>query len=269
MPPGGRLAAPAGVLATVVLAVVPLSVAARQRHHHHGPIARPTWLRGVEVTEYFPAPESWFVGARVAAPGLAGTHRVDWLYSARGVVGEGDGLDLAGNPVHVEKLDGKGFIDDHGKRAPAGASRAPFWLSGGYWLTRRHLATFPLEAGGWSAGRGVRYRPPPARLAFAPGLSRPLSFYRSLAVDPRLIALGSQVFVPAYAGVAGASGWFIAEDTGGAIRGRHVDVFRPPPAEPRDAGQLLTAQRILVVPPGQTAPLEAGGSAAGGVRAPG
>lgn len=42
----------------------------------------------------------------------------------------------------------------------------------------------------------------------------------SLAVDPRLIPLGSTVTL---AGL----GTFTADDTGGAIRGPHVDVWRP------------------------------------------
>ena len=45
-------------------------------------------------------------------------------------------------------------------------------------------------------------------------------------------------------------GWFLAQDTGGAIKGRHVDVYRPAPATPADEGRYLTDQRIFVIPPG-------------------
>lgn len=38
-----------------------------------------------------------------------------------------------------------------------------------------------------------------------------------LAVDPRVIPLGSRVYVPGY-------GVLVADDTGGAIRGRRVDI---------------------------------------------
>ena len=41
---------------------------------------------------------------------------------------------------------------------------------------------------------------------------------RTIAVDPRLIPYGSKVFVVGH-------GWRIAEDTGGKIRGRRIDVF--------------------------------------------
>lgn len=230
------------------------------KHHQKTPVShlitKPTWLTGVEVTEYYAVPESWFTGRRVAAPGLPEAHRVDFLYSAFGLAVEGDGIDLKGRPVHVASVDGAGFVDANGQRT----SGAPAWVSGGYWLSSTHALTFPLEAGGWSSGTGVRYRKPPAKLTFAPGASRPLTPYRSLAVDPKLIPLGSRVYVPAYVGVPGASGWFVAEDTGGAILGRHVDVFRPAPAT-RDGARRLTGQRILVEPPGTATAAPGGGTA--------
>ena len=48
-----------------------------------------------------------------------------------------------------------------------------------------------------------------------------------------------------------ASGWFVAQDTGGAILGHHVDVYRPPAATPLDGGRYLKGQRIYVIPPGR------------------
>jgi 3D (Asp-Asp-Asp) domain-containing protein len=41
-----------------------------------------------------------------------------------------------------------------------------------------------------------------------------------IAVDPRVIPLGSRVHVPGY-------GWAIAADTGGAIKGRKIDLWMP------------------------------------------
>ncbi len=85
-------------------------------------------------------------------------------------------------------------------------------------------------------------------MSFAPGPSLPLHYYQSIAVDPGVIPLGSRVYIPAYRH-DGHGGWFIAQDTGGAIAGRHIDVYRPPPAIPGTAGRYLTRQRILVIKP--------------------
>ena len=58
--------------------------------------------------------------------------------------------------------------------------------------------------------------------------------YRTIAVDRSVIPFGSVVFIPAARGatihlsdgsVAHHDGFFIAEDTGGRIRGAHIDVF--------------------------------------------
>ena len=212
------------------------------------------WLGGFELTEYYPALESWFVGQAVPAPGLSGSHRIDWLYSARGLSMEGDGIGLDGKPYHIASLGSGGWLTaggGTGARFGVGAD-APFWRTGGFWRSDSGALTFPLSSGGWSSGAGVRYVSPPAGISFAPGPSRPLSYLRSVAVDPRLIPLGSHIFIPAYQAVNG--GWFEADDTGGAIIGRHIDVFRPPPSNPSDQGNFATGQPVYIVPPGRPLP---------------
>ncbi len=212
------------------------------------------WLGGFELTEYYPALESWFVGRAVAAPGLPGAHRIDWLYSARGLSMEGDGIGLDGRPYHIANLGSGGWLTaggGNGARFGVGAD-APFWRTGGFWRSSSGALTFPLADGGWSSGTGVRYVSPPAGISFAPGPSRPLSYLRSVAVDPSLIPLGSHIYIPAYAGVNG--GWFEADDTGGAIIGRHIDVFRPPPSSPSDQGNFATGQQVYIVAPGKRLP---------------
>jgi 3D (Asp-Asp-Asp) domain-containing protein len=205
----------------------------------------------VTITEYYPAPERWFVGRRIPAPGLAGTYATDWLYSARGLAMEGDGVDLRGRIVHVAELGSTGWVNAAGQpTVPVCLGKwtngFPAWLIGG-WRNSRAAVTFPVASGGWSNGRGVRTLPY-GGVTFAPEPSSPLRYYRSVAVDPRLIPLGSRVYVPAYRRISG--GWFVAQDTGGAINGRHIDVYRPAPASPDDLGRYLTRQRILVIPPG-------------------
>lgn len=216
-------------------------------------LTRPTWLSGVLVTEYYPVPESWFQGRRVRPPGLTTSHRIDWLYSARGVTMQGTGIGLNGRFYHVDALGRGGWVDRMGRPAPIGGLLEVFWRAGGFWRNARGALTFPLEAGGWFNGVGVRYVPL-VGVTFAPGHGRPgMTYYRSLAVDPALIPMGSRVHIPAYRDKPGG-GWFVAQDTGGAIRGRHVDVYRSPPRGSADAARSLTAQRILVVPPGQRPP---------------
>jgi 3D (Asp-Asp-Asp) domain-containing protein len=213
-------------------------------------ITRPQWLTGVTITEYYPAPEQWFAGSRVSAPGLNGTYAVDWLYSARGLAMEGDGVDRSGRRVRIAQLGSTGWVDAAGQpTVPVCLGKwsngFPVWLIGG-WRNARGAVTFPLASGGWSNGTGVRTLPY-GGVTFTPDSSSPLVYYHSIAVDPHLIPIGSRVYVPAYRNLGG--GWFTAQDTGGAIRGRHIDVYRPPPASPTDLGRYMTNQKILVIPP--------------------
>jgi 3D (Asp-Asp-Asp) domain-containing protein len=213
--------------------------------HDHG-----AWLGGVSVTEYWPAPERWFVGRLVRTPGLAGKHRIDWLYSATGVSMEGEGLGLDGRIYHIDALGSGGWVTASGadtSPADGWAAGPPYWRAGGYWRNRGGALTFPLQRGGWSAGAGRRYVPLPG-VTFASGSSLPLHFYQSIAVDPSVIPLGSRVYISAY-GHDGHGGWFVAQDTGGAIGGRHVDVYRSPPGSASDSGQYLVGQRVYVIKP--------------------
>ena len=212
--------------------------------------AKGRWLSRVTITEYWPAPEAWFVGRLVPAPGLTGLHRIDWLYSATGVSMEGDGIGLDGQPYHIDALGNGGWVTATGARTSPSSgwsAGAPYWRAGAYWRNQARAVTFPLGAGGWSAGAGRRYVALP-EVTFAAGPSLPLGYDQSLAVDPRVIPLGSRVYVPAYRD-DGHGGWFVAQDTGGAITGHHIDVYRAPPASAGDSGQYLTGERIYVIAP--------------------
>lgn len=244
------------------------------------PIAKARWLGNVEVTEYYPVPEAWFVGKKVSTRGLSGKHRIDWLYSATGVSMEGEGLGLDGRLYHIDALGSGGWVDDKGKPTVPGArgwsGGPPVWRAGAFWLTRSHALTFPLDGGGWADGVGKRYVRLPG-VSFAAGPSLPLHYWKSVAVDPRVIPLGSRVYIAAYRNTPG-HGWFLAQDTGGAIIGRHVDVYRAPPASADAGGDLYADQRVYVIPPGRSpgrdAPAAAGssspspGSPSGGAGAP-
>lgn len=213
--------------------------------------AHGSWLSAVTITEYWPAPESWFRGRLVNAPGLPGKHRIDWLYSAMGLSMEGSGIGLDGRMYYINALGDGGWVTASGvptSPSDGWAAGSPFWRAGGFWRNRGGGVTFPLARGGWSAGVGRSYVPLPG-VSFAAGSPLPLHFYQSIAVDPSVIPLGSKVYVPAYRN-DGYGGWFVAQDTGGAITGHHIDVYRSPPASPNDGGQYLTGERIFVIAPG-------------------
>ncbi len=259
------------LLAILVLALVPASAGAAQRQtaplprwglagawaRADAPTARSAtirtrrWVNGVLITEYWPVPEKWFRGRRLRTPGLTRRARVDWLYSARGVSMEGDGIGLDGQRYHIDSLGSAGWINKLGRRTSPGGSGwsngPPWWRNARIWLNRKGRPTYPLEAGGWSRGTARRYVPNKG-VSFAPGPSTDLTYWKSVAVDPDVIPLGSKIYVPAYRSING--GWFVAADVGGAVSGKHLDVFRPPPSKPFGDGRYLQDQRILVVPPG-------------------
>ncbi|MDX6642942.1 MAG: hypothetical protein QOD76_904 [Solirubrobacteraceae bacterium] len=218
-------------------------------------LAKPGWLSGVRVTEYYPAPERWALGKPARTPGLKARHRIDWLYGAFGVSMEGTGIGLDGKLYHIESLGKGGWVTRTGKPTFDGVHNngPPYWRAGGYWRNSKGGVTFRLLTGAWTNGVGRRWVRPPRGISFAPGPgTQGVRYWRTIAVDPALIPLGSRIYVPYYAKVSGATGWFTANDTGGAIKGRHVDVFRTPPATADDQGRNLVKQRIYVVPPGQT-----------------
>jgi 3D (Asp-Asp-Asp) domain-containing protein len=217
-------------------------------------VSKPRWLAGVRITEYYSAPENWFVGRKVAAPGIPGKHRVDWLYSAGGVSMEGDGIGLDGLHYHLSAIGTPGWVTQDGKATAPGSSGwtggSPFWRFGG-WRNKQKAVTFPLEAGGWFDGKSVRYIQP-VGVRFSPGMSLPLKPWASIAVDPSVIPMGSRVFVPAYCPIV-RHGWMTAQDKGGAIGGLHIDVYRLPP-DVRGEDLQFTGQRIFVIPPGAKLP---------------
>lgn len=220
-------------------------------------VRSPRWLSHVLITEYFPAPERWFDGREVAVPGLPGRHRIDWLYSARGLAMQGEGIGADGRFYHFAGPYAESWRNRSGQvtlpcpRAPGYWDNGfPAWI-GPTWLNGAGTVTYP-QPGGWSAGSPVREETQARSLRFAPGPSLSLSFWHDAAVDPRLIPYGSSLFVPAYC-TTPARGWLIAADTGGAILGPHIDVYRTPPQRPW-ASQVLRDQRVFVVPPGFARP---------------
>jgi 3D (Asp-Asp-Asp) domain-containing protein len=238
----------AGLVACALVAIT--VVAATASNQATKAAAKARWLKGVAITEYWPVPEKWFRGRRVKAPGIAGLHRVDWLYSGTGMLMEGDGLGLDSRHFHVESFGNERWVNAKGQ--PTKATRSGVWsngdaawAAGGGWRNAQGAVTFPLDGVGWSNGPAASYTAP-RRISFGSGESLPLRYYNSVATDPRTIPKGSRIYIPAYRKVNG--GWFTAVDTGSGIIGRHIDVFRPPPPTP-NGGRFLRNQRVRVIPP--------------------
>ena len=119
---------------------------------------------------------------------------------------------------------------------------------GSGWLNGAGGLTAPCTAPGhWTNGRPARLAHP-SWARYAPGHSRTLVPWKSVAVDRNVIPFGSRIFMLALCSTP-ARGWVYARDTGGAIGGAHIDLYRPPPARP-SGGLVLRGQSMLVVPPG-------------------
>ena len=235
---GSAAAFAAIALASVALLLAPAWAGA-------APLKKITTLTGVKLTEYYPVPEVWFVGRKVDAPGLSSQHRVDWLFSGRGVVMEGSGIDLKGRQVQMVSGFDVGWLSGQGS--------SYLWRAEGYWKNSKGQFTFPyqvpIDGRSWSNGAGKRWIPP-RKVRFARGAprgasGRTLTYWGSVAVDPSLIPYGSLVYISALKSRNG-TGWFCADDTGGAIKGRHIDIFRPPPSN--RVGTTRNGATIRVVP---------------------
>ena len=207
------------------------------------------------MTEYHSAPQRDFKGKKVLAPGLNRKLPVDFLYGARGVSMQGDGELKDGSHIHLCAGFGIGWLTGKARRTSAARGfpqGPPAWRHISYWKNAKQHLTFPLARGGWSNGRGKFY-PGKQGSRFCPGSSRPLHPYRTVAVDPELIPLGSPLYLETYRALGLGDGCMLASDTGGAIRGRHIDVFRPAPGRGEQARRLERVP-LRVAAPGQPCP---------------
>jgi 3D (Asp-Asp-Asp) domain-containing protein len=186
-------------------------------------LTSPRWIKNTLVTQYWPAPERWFTGRLVRVGGIPGRHHADWLFGARGLPMQGEGIASNGRVYHFA---------------------GPYDIG---WVNRSGRRTAPCTAPGyWTDGRPFRLSAP-ARAHFAAGHSRTLVYWKSAAVDRRVIPFGSRIFMRALCSTP-AHGWVVARDTGGAIGGAHIDIYRPPPSH-LSGGGVLRGQAMLVVPP--------------------
>ncbi len=211
-----------------------------------------TSLGSFQITYYWFVPESRFVGKPVAAPGLTGHYREDFLYGAAGVPMQGTGTAADGTFVHYAGTSGGYWVNAAGARTAPGAHGwshgPPYWRDGG-WRNAAGAPTFKRANRTWSNGKGVTFRTYHDR--FGPGKGVPVTEWHSIATDPSVIPKGTRVYVAALAG-SPAGGCFVAEDRGSAIIGLHIDVLVPADtnlaAEPH-SGDLVTLAPGDACPP--------------------
>jgi len=56
-------------------------------------------------------------------------------------------------------------------------------------------------------------------------MNKCLTPFKSIAVDPKVIPLGTELFIPSLKGINGHDGYVVAEDIGRAITGNHIDFY--------------------------------------------
>lgn len=66
--------------------------------------------------------------------------------------------------------------------------------------------------------------------------------WHTIAVDRKLIPFGSRIYIPELSHLPN-KGWFVAEDTGGAIKGRKLDIY----VADRDYALRFGRQRLFVI----------------------
>jgi 3D (Asp-Asp-Asp) domain-containing protein len=84
---------------------------------------------------------------------------------------------------------------------------------------------------------------------------RGLSPYKSIAVDPSVVPLGTRVYIPELAGKTMPDGsvhdgWVQADDTGGAILGNHIDFFVQDRAAYLSLAKSLGLSSVTLIPEG-------------------
>ena len=87
------------------------------------------------------------------------------------------------------------------------------------------------------------------------GIGTPITEWKSLATDRSVLPKGSRVYIEALKD-SPAGGCFVAEDTGGAIKGKHIDVFVPFGYRglPTKAELILLPEGVPCPPPRTLAP---------------
>ncbi len=223
---------------------------------------RPQALGSYWITYYWFAPESWFTAKKLVAPGLTVAYREDFLYSARGIAMQGTGTGDDAVMLHWRSGNGP-WVNKDGAETRTAASGftngSPYARPGGcvWWAidaagvpipatTDNKRPTFPSDDGTWQnppanpAGYSIvcnraavaagqpddpNFRAYPD--TFGIGIGAAVTPWRSIATDRSVIPKGTSIYIEALKDTP-SKGCFSADDTGGAIIGKHIDVLIPP-----------------------------------------
>jgi 3D (Asp-Asp-Asp) domain-containing protein len=160
-------------------------------------------INDAQITYYTVAEEAKLTGTKTgdygsfAPRGLGGkTYKKEFICSAWGVAMQGTGLGLDGKYVHWKRGGGCWLARDGRCTTSGDRQRPPFWLN------NCESAEFEYVN----------------KVTGASG--RELVENYSCAVDPKVIPLGSYVWMES------EQRWCRADDTGGWIKGNHIDIFR-------------------------------------------
>lgn len=224
---------------------------------------RPQALGSYWITYYWFAPESWFTAKKMIAPGLKVAYREDFLYSARGIAMQGTGTGDDGVFLHWRSGAGA-WVNKDGAETKTAASGftngSPYARPGGcvWWAidvagvpipatTDNKRPTFANDDGTWQnpsptnpAGYTVVCNQEAVRLGqpddlnyrrypdtFGIGIGAAVTPWKSIATDRSVIPKGTTIYIEALKDTP-SKGCFSADDTGGAIIGKHIDVLIPP-----------------------------------------
>lgn len=252
---------------------------------------RPQQLGSYWITYYWFVPESAFTGARIVPKGLKTAYREDFLYSARGIAMQGTGTADDGKLLHWRSGAGP-WVNKEGletRTSAAGFTNgSPYARPGGcvWWALdpatgRPHPAatdtlrpTFPNEDGSWAnpPANPAAYAPICDRAAvaaggednkavrnypdtFGIGMGTAVIAWESIATDRSVIPKGARIYIEALKNTP-AQGCFSADDTGGAIIGKHIDVLVPYGTKglPSKGDLLLLPDGVDCPPPTTLAP---------------
>jgi VWFA-related protein len=179
----------------------------------------PKSIDNVKFTQYNVCHEADMTGhGKTTNPkNIKGTYYREFLYSAKGVCMQGSGKAISGETIKYVGSGG-GWVNElresvHYNRKLGKYTKADGTASSPYWIKDESSVIFEqLPKDTFIGSKGWNIIP-----------------WYTIAVDPKIIPYGSIVYIKRLDGIniegISLNGFFIAADTGGAIKGNRIDVF--------------------------------------------